>query len=165
MKNKMLSLFICFIIFGLFTSCGKDQKKQKQAKQARQDSLEQIRQRKRQQRLDSLAKARADSIAAAKKTNKKGEPVFNPKQNGMSQNGHYAVQVGAWRSKDKAKHLASRWQTRGFENAFVVKYGNEETGNIWFRVRLGKFFTQQQAQKLRTWLTEKYQTHSWITYI
>lgn len=164
MKDKILYLFACLMIFGLFSACEQNKKEQQQAIQARQDSLERVRQRKRQQRLDSLAAARADSIAAASAANEKGKPVFNP-QDGMSQSGHYAVQVGAWRSKDKAQRLAEMWRPRGFENAYVVKHGNPETGNIWFRVRLGKFFTEQQTQNLQTWLTENYQTDSWITYV
>lgn len=162
MKGRILTLLTCFVVFGLSVGCENNKKSKQQAKQARQDSLERVRQQKRQQRQDSLAKARADSIAAAKKDS---EPVFNPKKNGMSPDGHYAVQVGAWRSKNKAAQLAQEWQNRGFENAFVVKYGKKATGNIWFRVRLGKFFTQKQAKNLHKWLTKNYQTESWISYI
>lgn len=169
-KNNILYPFVILIIFSLFSACGENNKAQQQAlqqaKQARQDSLERARQM-RQQRMDSLAAARADSIAAAKAESKKekSQSIFNPQQAAVNQNGHYSVQVGAWRSKDKAQRLAETWQSRGFENAYVAKYGVVETGNIWFRVRLGKYFTRQEAHKLQTWLTQNYQTHSWVAYV
>lgn len=163
MKTITSCILFCFLAL-IIVSTGCDNKKEKQQQmQARQDSLEQVRQRRQrlqQQRMDSLAAARADSIAAAN-----SEAVFNPNEAGMSTEGRYSVQVGAWRSKDKGQKLAEKWQPRGFENAFVVKYGNEETGNIWFRVRLGKFFTKKEAKNLQTWLQENYQSKSWISYV
>lgn len=148
------------MVCGLIYGCGPDKKEQQQQAQARQDSLEQVRKRQQrmQQRQDSIAAARADSIAAAQK---KEKSTF---QNG-SATGNYAVQVGAWRSKRKAQQLASTWQKRGFDGAFVVKYGTKSTGNIWFRVRLGDAFTQQEANKLQKWLTDKYQKKSWASYL
>ncbi len=167
MKTKAIFILAGLLTMSLLIGCGPDEEEQQQQMQARQDSLERVQrqQRMRQQRQDSLAAARADSIAAANAVNEQGELVFNPQGNGMNEEGNYAVQVGAWRSKAKAQRLAEEWQPRGFENAFEVKYGNEATGNIWFRVRLGKFFTREEAQRLQTWLMENYQTESWVTYV
>ncbi|HLR76727.1 MAG TPA: SPOR domain-containing protein [Balneolaceae bacterium] len=165
MKTISFTILSCLLTIAVFTSaCNNEKEKQQQEReQARQDSLEQVRkqqQQLRQQRKDSLAAARADSIASENK-----EPAFNPEEAGMNKEGHYAVQVGAWRSKSKAQELAEDWKPRGFENAFVVQYGDNKTGNIWFRVRLGKFFTQEEAQKLQQWLHQKYETQSWISYV
>lgn len=168
MKANTRFIFISIITIGLLNACGPDEAQQQQQMRERQDSLERVQQRQqrlKEQRLDSLAAARADSIARA--TNESGEPVFNPRAQGVTFNekGNYAVQTGAWRSENKARQLAEEWQQRGFENAFVVKYGNEATGDVWFRVRLGKFLTEQEAQTLKTWLRENYQIQSWVTYV
>lgn len=160
--RKLTSFTLLCLFTVLLFSCN-NKKEEQQRQQARQDSIALARQQQRQveqQRMDSLAAVRADSIAAANK-----EPVFNPDEAGMSAEGHYAVQVGAWRSKTKAQELAEAWAPKGFENAFVVQYGNEETGNVWFRVRLGRFTNKEQAQLLQSWLTENFQTKSWISYV
>ncbi len=169
MKLILKFIFAAFITIGLFNACSADEEqKQQQIQEARQDSLLQARQRQqrlREQRMDSLAAARADSIAQA--MTESGEPVFNPNVLGitMDEEGSYGIQVGAWRSEAKARRLAVKWQQRGFENAFVVKYGNEAVGDIWFRVRLGKFFAKNEAQELQAWLQENYQARSWITHV
>ena len=159
---KKISAYLLTVIAAitLLTACGPSEEEQQQQQQmqqqAIQDSLEQQRMLM-QQRMDSMAaaqaQARADSIAAAEAA---PEPVqFDP-------NGAFAVQVEAWRSSEKAEAQVSKWIDRGFQNAYVVTHGNEATGNIWFRVRLGRVSTLEAAQRLGTNIQNEYGEQYWI---
>ena len=140
------------------SACGPSEEEIQQREQARQDSLEQVRQqRMQQQRMDSIAQARQDSIAAAKKKEEER------RQMSFNTTGDFSLQVEAWRSQDKAQAQVQKWKDRGFENAYVVKYGKEETGNIWFRVRLGLTDTRERAEQLGQNLKEEYNTEYWVS--
>ncbi len=81
----------------------------------------------------------------------------------FDEDGNFAVQVEAWRSRRKAEEQIEKWQNRGFENAFVVQHGNEDTGDVWFRVRLGRLSTQEAARNLQAQIKENYGANSWIS--
>lgn len=158
MKRIVIFLITSSIAISLLNACGPSEEEIQRRKQARQDSLEQVRQQKlAQQRQDSIEQARQDSIAAAKKRKRERNRIE------FDSDGAYAVQVEAWRSKDKAEARLQKWIDRGYENAYVVKTGNEETGNIWFRVRLGHLATKEMAKKLEDKLMRKYNTPSWTS--
>jgi len=159
MKKTVIFLVVSAFAISLLNACGPSQKEKQRRQQARQDSLEQVRQQQRmeQQRQDSIAQARQDSIQAAKQREKERNRIkFDP-------NGPFAVQVESWRSRDKAQAQVKKWKDRGYENAYVVKFGNEDTGDIWFRVRLGRLATKDMAQKLQDKLQREYQAKSWIS--
>lgn len=159
MKQWIIFSIITAISIGMLNGCGPSEEEQRRAEQARQDSLEQIRQRQlEQQRKDSIAQARADSLAAQEEEESEDQidVTFDP-------DGAYAVQVEAWRSEQKAESQVDKWVDRGFENAFVVKHGQEETGDVWFRVRLGRLSSPEAAQGLQEQLREQYDAPSWIS--
>ncbi|MDZ7694826.1 MAG: SPOR domain-containing protein [Balneolaceae bacterium] len=161
MKNIVVYLLTATVIIFTATACGPSQEEQERREKARQDSLEQVRQQQmEQQRMDSIAaakkQARADSIAAAKKAEEEKASIkFDP-------NGSIAVQVEAWRSRAKAQAQVSKWQERGFTDAYVVKHGNADTGNIWFRVRLGRVASMDMAEKLGKQLQNEYDEPYWV---
>ena len=159
MKQWIIFSIISVVTIGMLNGCGPSEEEQRRAEQARQDSLEQVRQQQlEQQRRDSIAQARKDSLAAMKKEEEENQMdvTFDP-------NGAYAVQVEAWRSQRKAESQVDKWVNRGFENAFVVKHGQAGTGNIWYRVRLGRLSSQEAAQKLQKQLKENYNASSWVS--
>lgn len=157
MKQLILFLTIAFFSMGMLSGCGPSEEEQRQAEQARQDSLEQVRQQQlEQQRKDSLAQARQDSLEAQKEEENQVDVTFD-------ESGSFAVQVEAWRSKGKAQGQVDKWVERGFDNAFVVQHGNEETGDVWFRVRLGRLSSPDDAQSLREQLQEQYDASSWVS--
>ncbi|SMO59780.1 SPOR domain-containing protein [Fodinibius sediminis] len=161
MKQWILFLLISTISIGMLNGCGPSEEERRRAEQARQDSLEQVRQRQlAQQRKDSIAQARADSLAAQREKEADQQDQIDVS---FDPDGAYAVQVEAWRSERKAQSQVDKWVERGFENAFVVKYGQEETGDVWFRVRLGRLSDRESAQNLREQLQEKYNAPSWIS--
>lgn len=79
--------------------------------------------------------------------------------------GKFALQVESWRNELIAQKRADHWRTKGYTNSNVVQYGNEETGDIWFRVQIGRVDNFEKASELRRWLMEEEQQPSWIVEI
>jgi len=160
MKHKIQFTGIILLIAGLLISCGPSDEEIERREQARQDSLEQVRQDSlqliQQQRQDSLEKARADNTAKNKQ---------NQRNVSFTPDGNFAVQVYSWRSQQKAQARAEQWKERGFNNVSVIKHGDESTGDIWFRVRLGRLDSRAAAEQLQQTLQEEYQAQSWISVI
>lgn len=128
--------------------------------QAREDSLEQVRQAEMEQmRRDSLIRAEAEREARlAEEAAAEPETILID----YAENGPFTVQVQSWRSEQKARQRAELWRTQGFEHAYVVKHGDEGTGDVWFRVRLGNVATLSMAERLQTKLNEEFNTQSWV---
>lgn len=161
MKRYIILLLAVIFITGGIVGCGPSEEEQQRAEQARQDSLEEAhQQRLEEQRQDSIA--RADSIKAAEEA-KEAEEEEERMDVNFDEDGNYAVQVEAWRSRRKAEEQIEKWQNRGFEDAFVVQHGTEETGDVWFRVRLGRLSTQEAAQNIQSQIEENYGANSWIS--
>lgn len=157
MKQVIIYFITAALAISMFTGCGPSEEEVQQREQARQDSLEQMRQQRlAEQRQDSIEQARQDSIAAAKEREERNRIEFDS-------NGSFAVQVEAWRSEEKAEAQVQKWVERGYENAYVVKFGNEDIGDVWFRVRLGHLATKEMAEKLKNKLQEEYNEPSWIS--
>ena len=166
MKHGIALLVISAIGFGMLNGCGSNEEQQRQAEQARQDSLREVReQRMAQQRKDSLARAKADSLEKQQANDSSDRQSQQEKRMDVSfdQDGSYAIQVEAWRSERKAQSQVDKWVNRGFENAFVVQYGNEQSGDIWYRVRLGRLSSQQSAKQLQNRIEDNYGASSWIS--
>jgi len=158
MRQLLVFSLAAFIVISLMSACGPSEEEIQQREQARQDSLEQVRQQQmQQQRMDSIAQARQDSIEAAEQQQEER------RQMSFNTSGNFSLQVEAWRSQEKAQAQVDTWKERGFENAYVVKHGDEATGDIWFRVRLGKTDTKEQAQQLGSDLKEEYGVDFWIS--
>lgn len=133
-----------------FIACGTSEDDLRKADQARRDSL-----------ANALAQrgATADSNAA---TATDIPPEIDPSTLRFSETGRYAVQVGAWRSEENAERLTSVWKSRGFTHAFIDTLGSEETGDMWFRVRLGRMTSRSQADALVTHIQARHGLTAWI---
>jgi cell division protein FtsN len=119
------------------------------AEQARQDSLQEV--------------ARAEEAARQEALRQQVEAertTLNYDDEGM-----YVVQLSAWRSADKAQTMQSYWVDAGFENASVIEVGDESTGEIWYRVRLGRFANEQEADKAVTLLMDDHSTEGWVYHL
>lgn len=81
----------------------------------------------------------------------------------FDKDGRFAVQVEAWRSEVKAGQRISFWKEQGFEHTRFVKHGNEETGDIWFRVHLGRFSNVEDAKDFQKVFADMYDDETWIT--
>jgi cell division septation protein DedD len=154
MKTFILFISTAILSIALLQACGPSEEELQQQEQARQDSLEQVYEAQLEQmRRDSIEQARRDSIAEAQEQQRIE----------YSDDGQYSVQIEAWRSRAKAESQAQEWRNRGYDRAYVVEYGNSETGDVWFRVRLGRFDTEEMAMRLQEELSTEYDTQSWIS--
>lgn len=144
----------------MLQACSPEETETEQDQQAVQDSLAQVYEAEMEQmRQDSLARVREDSIAAAEEREQREASIE------YSESGDFVVQVEAWRSEEKARQQASEWRNRGYDRAFVVSYGNEETGDVWYRVRIGQFNSREMAVRLQNNLDEEYNAVSWVSVI
>lgn len=158
MKRIVIFLVTSALAISLLNACGPSEEEIERREQARQDSLEQVRQQQlEQQRQDSIEQARQDSIQAAKEREEERNRIE------FDEDGSFAVQVESWRSQEKAEQQVQKWVDRGYENAYVVEHGNEDTGDVWYRVRLGYLATQDMAQKLKDKIQREYNEPSWIS--
>lgn len=151
MKSRTLIIALTLL---LAAGCGpSDEEQQQQQEQARQDSLEQVRQRMEQQRQDSLARARQDSMQ--QREERRSSVTF-------SDSGAFTLQVESWRSRAKAQQRADMWKERGYDHAYIVQHGTAETGDVWYRVRLGRVNSREEARQLQQNLKQEYQVDAWI---
>lgn len=80
----------------------------------------------------------------------------------FKESGRFAVQVGSWRSETKAASLVEVWKKRGYSSAYMESYGNESTGDVWFRVRLGRMATRSDADALVNQLKQNHGLSAWV---
>ena len=142
MKKAPLLLFLmAFTLIGF--SCGESEADRMAREQARIDSLRIAE----QAALEARMKAVEDSLAAVEAA-QLAEEVAKTSYT-FDETGLYTIQIGSWRSETKANQIAARWERR-VTAAYVDQTGDETTGDVWFRVRVGYFPTMQDAQNFGT---------------
>lgn len=164
MKN--FGVKILFVAFGLvlIQGCGESEEERRAREQARMDSLRQVQQ---QQIAEQMA-AIQDSLDAAgvtiEETTNSSSPS-NPQAQEYTfvENGNYAVQVGAFRSEEKANSFIAKWSDRNYPSAYVVKVGDEQWGDVWFRVRVGFFGSKEDAANLGAELAKEINSSYWVS--
>lgn len=143
----------------LVQACGPSEQELQQREQARLDSLERVRVMQLQQmQADSLAQIQRQAQLEEQRLQEELERAVQ-----FTRDGAFAVQVGSWRSESTASRQADVWKNRGYQHAYVVKFGDEEVGDIWYRVRLGRVPDRDEAEKLQSEVMQKHQTESWIS--
>lgn len=154
---KKISIYTILLAITLVSiqACGPSEEEQRAAEQARLDSLQQVE----QQRIAAQMQAREDSLARIEEQKRLAEEA-KPK---FVEGGTYAVQVGAFRSEDKATSYKNTLSGRDYPHVYVIRSGNEETGHVWFRLRVGFFGSKAEAEKLGTELAEELNTGYWVS--
>lgn len=145
-----LALALVFI-----QACGPSEEERRAAEQARLDSLRQAE----QQRIEAMMQAREDSLARVAEMEEKEEeeePIF-------VEGGSYAVQLGAYRSEEEANEYKDMLSGRDYPHVYVVKVGNEETGDVWFRLRVGFMGTKDKAEELGAQLGQELNSGYWVS--
>lgn len=157
MKTTFIYLITGAIAVMILHGCGPSEEELREQERARQqainDSLALVYEAQLEQmRLDSLEQVRQDSIEEAEA---KPNIVY-------SETGHFVVQIEAWRSESKAERQANTWKNKGYENVFITQLGSIESGDLWYRVRIGRFDTRDMARNLQQQLQEDYGLESWV---
>lgn len=158
--NRLTAVFI-LALFVSITACGPSQEEIRAKEKARQDSLARV-------ETERLAKAEAERIAreqqeAEEKRLAEIEAENEKRRVDYDENGKFTVQVEASRALSTAEVELGMWKKRGYPNAFIVKFGDEETGDVWFRIRLGKFATRQMADKVASLVFTDFKRKTWVT--
>lgn len=156
MKN--LSIYTLLLAFTLITiqGCGPSEEERRAAEQARLDSLRQVE----QQRIAELMQAREDSLARVAEQEQMEEEDATPQ---FAEDGEYAVQVGAFRSEDQANSYKNQLSDRDYPHVYTVKVGEEETGDIWYRLRVGFFSSKADAEEFGAELGSELNTGYWVS--
>ncbi len=162
MKNIGVKLLFVALGFGLLQACGESEEERRAREQARMDSLMKAQQ---QEVAEQLAEAETESTADTTTSEEMQEEEMESSSEGyeFAENGQYAVQVGAFRSEEKANGFIQKWSDRNYPNAYTVKIGEEEYGDIWFRVRVGYFDTKEDAAKLGEELAKEINSGYWVS--
>lgn len=156
MKMNKGLILIALAAIAAVQACGPTEEELQQREQARLDSLNQV-------RVQQMEQARMDSLATVQRQQEEeARAAAELRTINYVSDGALSVQVGSWRSEAKANEHVAMWKSRGFENAYSVKFGNESTGDVWFRVRLGNVASVAEAERLMLVLMEDHQTQSWI---
>ena len=153
MKNISLYTLLLAVTFITFTACGESEAERQAREQARLDSLRQIE----LQKVAEMMATIEDSTNAAIEA----EPTEGSASS-ISEEGSYVIQVGSWRSEEKAQSFVDKWADRNYPSAYIIKTGNEETGDVWFRVRIGYFDTQESAREFGATLAAEINTGFWV---
>ncbi len=155
-----IQLLFIVAIGASVVACGPSEEELRQQEQARRDSLERV------QALRQAQIAEAEVAANGGNEADSGKKVASSNLDittlRFSDDGAFSVQVGSWRSEIKANQLADTWKTRGFNAAFVEKYGTDATGDVWFRVRLGRLSSRSNADALVSHVKSKYGVMAWV---
>lgn len=138
-----------------FMACGESEEDRRAREQARLDSLRQVE----QQKIAEMMAAMEDSVQAEEQAAAEEE---EKKMTGFAEDGSFLIQVGAWRSETKAQGFVNSWSDRNYPKTWVVKTGDEATGDVWFRVRVGYFGSREAAQELGTELANEINTGFWV---
>lgn len=88
------------------------------------------------------------------------EPEPEPIPTGASGTG-WSVQVAACEDADYAEHLMERYQSRGYSPYLTTFTHNDQ---MYYRVRLGVFDTQEEARRVRLELIDKFSVDGWVTF-
>ncbi|MDH4156359.1 MAG: SPOR domain-containing protein [candidate division Zixibacteria bacterium] len=71
----------------------------------------------------------------------------------------YTVQVASCESLDYARHLVQVYADRGYE-PYLTQF--EFEGQLYYRVRVGKFENNSRAAALKAELIDKYSVDAWV---
>ncbi|MBO6535295.1 MAG: SPOR domain-containing protein [Balneolaceae bacterium] len=158
MKNvHIFSLSLVMLFFSL-AACGESEEERQARLQAYQDSLRAVEQAK----VAEMMAQMQDSIDAAEAEEMPMEEEPESTSTGLVEDGNFVVQVGAWRSEEKAQSFVNKWADRNYPNAYVVKIGDEATGDVWFRVRVGDFNTKSEAENFGVELSSEINSGYWV---
>jgi cell division septation protein DedD len=88
-------------------------------------------------------------------------PQEQPKPQVVVEDGQYTVQVSAWRTRRRAEEDAERYTAKGF-NAYVQQAEIPSKDGTWYRVRVGRYATQQDAEQMASQLAGLLEAGFWV---
>ncbi len=156
MKKSLVLFFTLLLGILMIQACGSGEAEQ----EAEQQRIE-------QQRADEQARARADSLARVEDERRLAEQREQERieremrDYRFAENGALTLQVDSWQTLELAKAGLENWKNRGFDNAYLVEY-SDESGETWYRLRIGRFNSPVMAQRLQYVLSQDFDQMSWV---
>ncbi len=159
MKNLYAFYIAISIFFILNSACGESEVQKQARLQAYQDSLRLVEETKMAEKMAMIQDSTTTTQEIGSQIEKEETPIdpFN-----FDEDGKYIVQVGAWRSQEKADAFVNNWVSRNYPRVYVAQTGSELTGNIWFRVRIGNFSTMMDAESFGAMLAKEINSSYWV---
>lgn len=158
MFMRNIALFLILFTSLSIIACGPSKEEREAREKFVADSLAKV---------DAAEKAKIAAEEAARKAEEERlaaiEAEKEKRRIEYDANGKYTVQVEAARGQESAEKELALWKKRGYKNAFIVKFGDESTGDVWFRLRLGRFATKKMANKVSILVKEDFNRKSWVT--
>lgn len=159
MKKTLVLFFTLLLSLFFIQACGSGEQEAQQV--AQQQRME-------QQRADERARARADSLARVEEQRRVAEQRERERIDRemrdfrFAENGALTVQVDSWQTLELAEAGLQRWKERGFDNAYLSEFVNDESGDVWYRLRIGRFASPRMAERLQYVLLQDFEQASWI---
>ena len=157
-KSNHFVLLIAVLVL-VVAACGESEEERQAREQARLDSIRIAQQA---EIAAQMAALQQDSSTDATDATPGMEEAGTTLNYQLTQDGHFVVQVGAWRSEEKAQSFVNKLSSRDYPAAYVVKTGDETTGDVWFRVRVGYLSTRDGAKLLGQELGQELNSGYWI---
>ncbi len=79
----------------------------------------------------------------------------------VMEDGKYTVQVSSWQTRRRAEEDAERYAAKGF-NAYVQQAYIPSKEGTWYRVRVGRFATQHDAEQMASQLAGLLESGFWV---
>ncbi len=159
MKKISLYTLLFAITMVAFQACGPSEEERRAAEQARLDSLRQVE----EQRIAVMMQAREDSLAKVQAQEEMEQQKEQEQRPSFAEDGSYIVQLGAYRSESEANKYKNKLAQREYPQVYTIKVGDEETGDIWFRVRVGFFGSKEDAEEFGAQLGQELNTGYWVS--
>lgn len=154
MKKISLFTLLLAVTFMTLTACGESEAERQAREQARLDSLRAVE----QQKIAAMMAEAQDTTKVDTVVVEEEKPTYS-----ISESGGFVIQVGAWRSEVKAQSFVNKWADRNYPSSYVIKVGDDATGDVWFRVRVGYFSTREAAKDFGAELASEINTGYWVT--
>jgi cell division septation protein DedD len=88
-------------------------------------------------------------------------PQEQPKPQVVLEDGKYTVQVSSWRTRRRAEEDAERYTAKGF-NAYVQEAYIPSKDGTWYRVRVGRYASQNDAEQMASQLAGLLEAGFWV---
>ncbi|HKI45237.1 MAG TPA: SPOR domain-containing protein [Balneolales bacterium] len=119
-----------------------------------------------QKEREKMSKQKADTTTSdtTPKTPNISAVSSDSVANSFASSGNYTVQVGSWRYQKIAKKELKTWKGRGYRDAYIATYSKKSTGDVWYRVRLGRIQTYKAAEQAGKKIAQKFDVNFLVSY-
>ncbi|TVR17594.1 MAG: DUF4296 domain-containing protein [Balneolaceae bacterium] len=81
----------------------------------------------------------------------------------FSADGAYAIQVRSEQNFSLTERIKEQWIEKGFEYTYLQEFEEPESGETWYRIRLGNVSTFREAEQIQQAILNQFDVEVWIT--